>query len=111
EHELWTKLDAAIPSSHNQKLARLNVPVFSLGPQSGRLSLLVQPGLLGWGEYGAKVSIRRMGSWYEWNVQVGGRLDFDESGPQLPHYYQRFWREPTTHDTSNTPGSVPTDSP
>ncbi|MEZ6110793.1 MAG: serine/threonine-protein kinase [Pirellulaceae bacterium] len=111
EHELWTKLDAAIPSSQSQKLARLNVPVFSLGPQSGRLSLLVQPGLLGWGEYGAKVSIRRMGSWYEWNVQVGGRLDFDESGPQLPHYYQRFWREPTTHDTSNTPGSQTTDSP
>jgi hypothetical protein len=55
---------------------------------------LVRPGLLGWGWIGARFEIWREGAWFRWKIH-SAIWDYQDSAPELPDEYRRFWKEPS----------------
>jgi predicted Ser/Thr protein kinase len=93
ENQLWTGLDEVFDAKQ-QSTARLNLKLDPAEVRTGvTIDELVRPGFFGWGKYGVRIEIWRVGAWYHCKVSTReyGNYSF---GPQLPDEYRRFWKEP-----------------
>jgi serine/threonine protein kinase len=116
ESHFWSRLDAVLDRDQ-QKVARWKL----ISPESNwespapgvdiSLRDRVRPGLLGWGKNGARFEIWREGTWFRWKVQSGTARPgpyhisyYNDTAPELPEEYRRFWKEPTGEKTSAPTG-------
>jgi len=88
EDALWSRLDPLLDVGQQTK-ARAQLRVFATPGREGvreqdSIWEAVKPGLLGWGRAGCRVSIRKVGMWYDWFVSKGptfGAVWIGEGGP------------------------------
>jgi serine/threonine protein kinase len=96
-NHFWSRLDAILDRDQQER-ARSNLTLYAAaGAMSGvRIPLrdLVRPGLLGWGWIGARFEIWREGAWFRWKIH-SAIWDYQDSAPELPDEYRRFWKEPS----------------
>jgi hypothetical protein len=106
ESHFWSRLDAILDRDQ-QNVARLNLPLYprdrtgevrSVGSAPAPVREMVRQGIVGWGKNGARFEIWREGTWYRWKIH--SVWDYDDTAPELPDEYRRFWKEPTEEKTS-----------
>jgi tRNA A-37 threonylcarbamoyl transferase component Bud32 len=105
EDAMWTQLDDLLNRTQ-EGIMRDNLPMRSQfvtdmsdfsGPETATPEM-IQPGILGWGLDGCRISIRRRGVWYEWTISIPGAPVgvLSGRGPKLPQAISRFWPEQKT---------------
>ena len=112
EDRLWSQLDGVL-SPTQQSVARLNLhldpAVRNVGKGFETNAEMVRSSFFGWGRFGARGEVWRVGTWYHWNIETNLATDPNMrtgtnvqtiqaqdrgSAPQPPDEYRRFWNEP-----------------
>ena len=100
--EFWNQIDQSVPNAEQQRLLRLNLPLYSREPRAGMsVEEICRPGIFGW-RGAVLVSITKEGTWFVWTIQSEG-FEHQGKGPNLPDYLQRFWREKSPAAESISP--------
>jgi predicted Ser/Thr protein kinase len=96
EENLWSQLDEILDVEQQKKMRAL------LGVHAGDGTQHLanskwRPGILGWGRYGCRIELWKVGAWYHWKTDIprstSRRYMPQGSAPELPTELKRFWRE------------------